>query len=96
MRACERVDDMSKTDSSAAALKVAERVFSKMGTYKGLGALIVPDIAEEIDKEFSDVCKALRTVVRQMEGGYPVGHDAFLAARRAVRKLDAASQTSEG
>ncbi|MDT5061489.1 MAG: hypothetical protein QOH63_1948 [Acidobacteriota bacterium] len=32
---------------------------------------------------------ALRTVVRQIEGSHPVGHDAFLAARRALKKFDA-------
>jgi hypothetical protein len=33
-----------------------------------------------------DLLKALKTVVRQMEGRHPVGNDAFLAARRAIAK----------
>jgi len=35
-----------------------------------------------------DLLKALKTVVRQMEGRHPVGHDAFLAAQRAVIKAE--------
>jgi hypothetical protein len=31
---------------------------------------------------------ALKTIVRQMEGGHPVGHDAFLAARRAISNAE--------
>lgn len=37
-----------------------------------------------------DLLKALKTVVRQMEGRHPVGHDAFLAARRAIAKAEPA------
>ena len=33
-----------------------------------------------------DVVAALQTVVRQIEGGHPVGNDAFLAARRALKR----------
>jgi len=46
--------------------------------------------AEEKARAYAPVEKALRTVVRQMEGGHPVGHDAFLAARRSLKNFDAA------
>lgn len=44
---------------------------------------------QDVRAENEQLFLALRTVVRQMEGGHPVGHDAFLAARRAIRAAEA-------
>lgn len=43
-----------------------------------------PTLEESVKNHAEELYRALETIVRQNAGGFPVGHDAFLTARKVL------------